>query len=310
MRLIQVLKSQGAVLVFALVVPSTTLMAQKNGGSKPGPGVVPPARVNPSTSNTFPFSIPVNETCGDLGPCAKQKRLANEEPPCFKWPFSPMASSTVSVARMAVPAKAKKDFDDACGATANQSAKAEEHLRKATEFYPKYGDAWMLLGQLQLEQNKRVEAGESCQRALDADPEYLAAYVCLAMLAVNDEKWDAVSELTSRVLEHHPLIAPGAYYYNALANYHLHQFSPAEKSALRAVQDSGHDQQPEVHYLLARIFEAKNDRASEAGELRQYLKLSPHASDAALVKNILRQIDQQQTGSSAALNPKAAWESK
>jgi tetratricopeptide (TPR) repeat protein len=209
-----------------------------------------------------------------------------------------------------VPAKAKKEFEEACDLVASQYAKAEEHLLKATELYPKYAEAWMLLGQLQIEQSKRAEAGESCQHALDSDSEYLSPYICLAMLAVMEQKWDVVSDFTNRVLERHPVKAPGAHYYNALAHYHRHEMAAAEKSATRAVQESGHDQVPEVHYLFARIYEAKKDRASEAAELRQYLKLAPHAADAALVKTILRQIDEQATGSSAALTPKADLESK
>jgi tetratricopeptide (TPR) repeat protein len=314
MRLFRLLNSHGPVLVLVLVASATTLMAQK-GNSKPGgtssPGIVPPPALTPSAGSPFPFLIPVDDGCRDLSPCdGRRKRLLNEQPDCFKWPFNPLAGSTVSLARLAVPAKAKKEFNEACGLAANQYAKAEAHLHKAAEYYPKYGEAWMLLGQLQIEQNKRAEAGQSCQHALDSDPDYLAPYVCLAMLAVKDERWDVVRELTNRALERRPVKAPGAYYYNSLANLHLHQLPAAEKSAQRAIQESGHDQLPEVHYLLARIFEAKKDRVSEANEIRQYLKLAPHASDAVLMRNVLRQIEQQDPGSTAALAPKTDVERK
>jgi tetratricopeptide (TPR) repeat protein len=216
----------------------------------------------------------------------------------------------VNVDRLAVPVNARKEFEKACALSSSKAMSAEQHLSKAVEFYPKYAMAWLLLGQIQLTESKNAEAATSCRQALEVDAGYLPPYVCLAMLEAAANHWSLVADLTNLVLEQHPVTASGAYYYNALANYHLHQFSAAEKSALQAVEDSGENQRPEVHYLLAKIFEAEDNRVSEAAELRRFLKLAPHSSVAVRVKVALKQIEDKDSASSLPAAPKPAAGSK
>lgn len=214
--------------------------------------------------------------------------------------MNPVATGVVSLNRLEVPGGAKKEFWKACEEVSSRKpAAAEQRLSRIVALYPKFAAAWVLLGQIQEDQNRAQEAQRSCSHARDADAVYLASYLCLADLASRQDNWTQVAELTNQALALHPLRAPGAYYYNALAYLYLRQESPAEKSALGVAADPELGQKPPVHLLLAKVYELKGDRSAEAGELRTYLKLAPHAVDSEIARQILQQIEDQGTKSSA-----------
>ena len=100
-----------------------------------------------------------------------------------------------------------------------------------------------------------------------------------------------MAELTDQVIGMHPVRAPSAYYYSTLAYFNLKQWTEAEKSAQQALQDSSKAEKLELHWLLAKIYEQKNDRDSEAQQLREYLALNPDGPDASTVRHILKQIE-------------------
>ena len=81
--------------------------------------------------------------------------------------------------------------------------------------------------------------------------------------------------------------------YNAAANLHLHNLSEAERSALKAAEIDKHDIDPRVHFLLARIYEAKGDRTGEADQLREYLKYAGDPHYISMVKKYLSDIEKE-----------------
>lgn len=282
------------VLFLTLTAP---LFAQKGGGTGGGGGkssgapispvgMTPSANVRPQDEWTF-YNIPKTIT-------GETQKSTTGPPRCFHWPVSGTISGRVSTTQLEVPEKAYKDFDDACSEVADKKlSKAQEHLEKAVQAYPKYAAAWVLLGQVQRDQQQAEAASRSCQKALVVDSGYLAPYLCLADLAARANQWDQVAALTNQVLAQHPVKSPGAYYYNSLANLNLRQLADAEKSGLRAAEEGMTEQKVQAHWLLARIYELKGDRSAEATELREYLKLAPHSSDTEIAKKILQQIEGQ-----------------
>ncbi|HET9366352.1 MAG TPA: tetratricopeptide repeat protein, partial [Candidatus Angelobacter sp.] len=231
-------------------------------------------------------------------PEAMRQQLKNEEPACFRWPMSPVLSNTVSVGRMEIPPKASDEFNQACAAVhKNDLKEAQKHLDRAVKIYPRFAAAWVLLGQTQQDQGKASQAEESCTQGRTADPNYLPSYLCLADVAAHQEKWGQVADLTNQAAALHPVRAPGAFYYNCLANFYLRQWDTAEKSGLRAVDDAGKGKMPQLNWLLAKIYEQKGDRAAEAAQIREFLKFAPHDPDAATARHILNEIEKQENGS-------------
>lgn len=287
-------------LALALLLCALPLFAQKSGGGRSGGGSHPapaPAPVPANNPNYVPrssegeFDNKVVFLSDDNHPIMK-----NDLPQCFKWPMSPVQSATVSATGLELSGEARDQFNEGCSSLQKKKTKDAEHrLNRVVELNPKYAAAWVLLGQANKDQGKLKEAAEFCTRAKEADANYLPGYLCLADVAARQDEWKKVAELTDQVIGMHPVRAPSAYYYSTLAYFNLKQWTEAEKSAQQALQDSSKVEKLELHWLLAKIYEQKRDRDSEAQQLREYLALNPDGPDASTVRHILKQIEAHET---------------
>lgn len=221
-------------------------------------------------------------------------RSSDKESTCLLPPLSRVSTATVTTTSLQIPAKARKEYEEACGALKDkQGEKAGKHLRKAVQEYPKYSAAWVTLGQLLATRQQSEAARTACSQGLTVDASYVPAYLCLADIAAREKAWDEVLKLSGRALELDPSNNAVAYEYNAAANLRLNRLADAEKSALKAVEIDKNNTEPRVHFVLAQIYEAKHDRANEAAQLREYLKFADNPDDAAMVKQYLSQLEQE-----------------
>lgn len=290
---------RSALLLLLLASLSPCLIAQKSGGkagnshpSAPAATVMPDYRPT-RTDSEFDRNDATH-------PFPSKPKPGSEQPSCFHWPMAPILSSAVSVTAMKVTDKAKDEFDQGCAAARKKSFdEAQKRLDRAVKSSPAFAEAWALLGQTQKEAGKTAEAEQSCTHARQADSNYLPAYMCLADIAARQEKWAEVADLTNQAMVLHPVKAPSVYYYNCLANVYLNRFDAAETSGLRLLQEGNDEQRAHIHWLLAKVYEQKGDRASEADQLRNFLKLAPHDPNAETARHILVQI-QGETGAAAA----------
>ncbi|MGA7358619.1 MAG: tetratricopeptide repeat protein, partial [Candidatus Sulfotelmatobacter sp.] len=103
---------------------------------------------------------------------------AGENKLCSIQPF-PGMSHSASVTSLQIPRKAQKEYEQACAVLQKKKLpEAEQHLRKATEIYPKYVAGWVMLGQILETRQQTAGARNACSRASSADPNYLPAYLC------------------------------------------------------------------------------------------------------------------------------------
>jgi tetratricopeptide (TPR) repeat protein len=218
-----------------------------------------------------------------------QAPAAEKDENCFLAPLNGLQMSGEGSFDVQVPAKTQREFDEGCSSLRSKKlADAEAHLRKAVHQDPKFSAAWVLLGQIFAAQQKMEDAHDACSRAVGS---YLPAYLCLADISARAKNWDDVLRLSSLALEIDPATAAPAYAYNAAANFHLHNLAAAESSALRALDIDKTNNDPRVHFLLAQIYEAKGDRASQAGQLREYLKYVTDPHDQEMVKKTLSSLE-------------------
>lgn len=218
------------------------------------------------------------------------ERLVNAES-CRTWTEAAVNSPTVSVARLAVPGKASHEFQKACGDFKDHRLKsAEEHARKAVKIYPDYAAAWVVLGQILKADHEDKEAIEACRQGMNADPKYAPPYICLAGFAASANDWDEAYSMADRALSLDPATDPYAFFYTATADLHLKRYAQAELYGRSAEKLDKWKKIPEIHLLLAEVYEAQKDPTKEAQELRKFLKEAPHNSDWQTARTTLSEI--------------------
>jgi tetratricopeptide (TPR) repeat protein len=210
---------------------------------------------------------------------------------CESWTAVAVDSPTVSVARLAVPGKARDEFQKACKNLKHDNfATAEEHARRALEIYPDYAAAWVVLGQALTAGNKENEGAQACKQAMKVDPTYAPPYICLAQFAGRTNHWDDVYTFSDHAQSLDPLGDPYVYFYKAMADLHLKRYAQAEREARYAEQLDDSNDIPKLHLLLAQLYQTEGNRAGETVELQKFLELSPHDSDWQAARSTLAEL--------------------
>src|ERR1051326_5388246 len=211
---------------------------------------------------------------------------------CLLAPLASITTPSIAATQLQIPANARIEYEKACQALRHKkSAQAEKHLQKAVTESPKYAVAWVTLGQVLGLGHRLDEARRACLQGVTVETTYVPAYLCLADIAARERGWDEVLRFSARAIELDPSSNAVAYEYHAAALLNLRDLAAAEKSAVRAVQIDFKHSEPRALFVLAQIYEAKGDTASEAAELREYLKYAKDSSDIVFVKQALEELE-------------------
>src|SRR5579864_247297 len=193
--------------------------------------------------------------------------------------------TTISVTSMVAPKEAMRALEKAQKIKAEKPVEAEKELSKAVKIYPQFAAAWTLLGDLHREHNDLNTARTDYAQAIAADPQFVNPAYGLAMIATQEKKWDEVVRLTEQVIKLNSAAYPVAYFLNAAANYNSQKFEPAEESAKKFKALDTQHTHPDVCLLLSYLHSGRQDYASAAREIREYLTLAPNSPDAESLKN-------------------------
>jgi len=193
--------------------------------------------------------------------------------------------TTISVTSMVAPKEAMRALEKAQKIKAEKPVEAEKELSKAVKIYPQFAAAWTLLGDLHREHNDLNTARTDYAQAIAADPQFVNPAYGLAMIATQEKKWDEVVRLTEQVIKLNSAAYPLAYFLNAAANYNSQKFGPAEESAKKFKALDTQHTHPDVCLLLSYLYSGRQDYASAAREIREYLTLAPNSPDAESLKN-------------------------
>jgi tetratricopeptide (TPR) repeat protein len=199
---------------------------------------------------------------------------------------------TISAVSLAAPKDAKKAYDKGMDAVKKKKwDDAEKNFEKAVEVYPKYATAWYELGMLQMGQSKPDMAASYFKRALECDSKFLKPYLQMAVIHMMAKRWQELADVTEKTVRLDPFDYPQAFFFNSVANYNLHNFEVAEKSALEAERLDTRHAFPRVVYLLGLVAVQKKDYEDASKRFKAYLKLEPTADDAATVRSQIEAID-------------------
>lgn len=197
----------------------------------------------------------------------------------------------LSATSAAAPPKAKKNF--AKGLTLekkNKGAAAQQKFQAAVDLYPKYADAWVELGRMQLNQDRKSEAKAAFQKAVAADPKFLPPYHGLIEIALKEKNWKDLADSTEQVLQLDPVSFPAYWFYNSAANYNQRKYDIALKSALRGVEADVQHRIPRLQFLIGLTLAQKHDYKGAAEHILNYLRVAPGAEDALVAKAQLKRL--------------------
>lgn len=197
-----------------------------------------------------------------------------------------------SMTTLTAPKDARKAYDKGRELIKkNKLADAQKELDKAVGLHPKFAAAWFELGRVHLASNRNDEARSALDKAIESDPKYVNPYLPLAQMAASTQKWQEAADFSGRLIRLNPVDFPQAFLINGIANYNLKNHDEAEKSAREAVKLDTQHRMPKAHHLLGALLADKGELEPAAGQLRDYLKFSPQASDADQIRKFLGEIE-------------------
>jgi tetratricopeptide (TPR) repeat protein len=193
--------------------------------------------------------------------------------------------STISLTSLSAPKNARQAYEKGRKAELEKKfPEAERELNKAVEAYPRYAAAWFLLGELHRIKLQPDQAIKDYSEAIACEPQFVSPYLGLTIIDVDRKNWPEVQRLTDQLIRLNEFAYPVAYYFNSAANLNLGRLDAAERSALKFQSMDADHRTPQVARLLAMIFEAKQDYAGAAQQLRNYLTLVPNSPQAAEIR--------------------------
>lgn len=203
----------------------------------------------------------------------------------------------LSTTSNAAPSNAMKAFEKARADWLDNNADgAQRNLKKATQIYPGFAEAWLQLGKIQKASDPQG-AHESFSKALAADPKFVLPYEQLAGLASQAQKWQETLDNTGPALQLDPSGTPQLWYYDALAKFQLGKTDEAQASALKSLAIDPRHTVGNTEQLLAVILARKADYAGALEHLRNCLTYLPAGPNADLVKQQIAQLEPKVTPS-------------
>jgi tetratricopeptide (TPR) repeat protein len=198
----------------------------------------------------------------------------------FSTPFDPFAG-------LDIPKAAKKEFE-----LGNRELKALNcqtaivHFQKAVSLYPRYGDAFLEIGNCNRKLGNAAGSEEALKKAMAYSPTVYPT-LSLAGLYIDQKRYDEAEKLIQPLIAQHPEEGD---LYGLLARiyFELGRMHEAELAGLEA--HARHHESADVHLILAKIYESRHNRSAQITQLNDYLDENPGGSAAQEVRKQLTQL--------------------
>jgi len=183
--------------------------------------------------------------------------------------------TSVSVAQLQVPRKARKAYDKAQSAIAKQDlAAAARYVEEALALHPEYSEALTLRGVLHLDAGKIEAACQDFDRAIKADNSYSTAYFALGAAYNVSSRFDDALRTIDRGLA----LAPNswqAYFEMGKAFLGKGSYDAAVRQLNKAQTLVGQKDYPLLHLVKAHALLGLKNYPEAMAELQWYIDKAP-----------------------------------
>ena len=200
------------------------------------------------------------------------------------------ASGVIDSRIASIPPEAKVEFDAGqLNINSNNYSDAIPHLEKAISLYPRFAEAYQLLGVAQLQLNHEAQAESSLIKALEIEDKMPKAQYLLGVLYAMTSRANLAEKPLTRFAELDPQ-NPDAHFELAKVDFALNKFLDAEVQARMSIKLK--ESKPGVYVVLgySLLRQKKGEDARRA--FQQFLKINPSGPAADDMKGLIAQIDQ------------------
>lgn len=197
--------------------------------------------------------------------------------------------ATVSLRELAVPAKARKQFDKAYQRYRRQDLHgAIKHQLRGLKIDSTFASAHNQLGFYYLRLGELGKAKQSLETALQFDRTLLGAYLNLADALAQEKEFKRAGQALIEASKVHPHRGE-PYYVAAKIQFDTGHLDRAEHTC-RLALERDHSQNPEVHLLLVNIYRRRGEKDKIAQHLEAYLTEAPTGEFAQQARATLEKL--------------------
>ncbi len=177
---------------------------------------------------------------------------------------------TVGKMELAIPDKARKEFDKANQEIAKEDwKKAMDRLNKAVSIYPNYAEAYNNIGVVYGHLGDRAQERQALQKAVELNDHFAPSYVNLARMDIVDRDFHTAESLLNKAAAINPSDVMTLV---LLANMQLMDLHYDDAIAsTRKAHSLSQSPHAVAHYVAARAFEAEGRPQDAMAELKTFL---------------------------------------
>ena len=199
-------------------------------------------------------------------------------------------AATVSAVDANVPDSARKSFDE--GAQLLQSGKdfdkGIELLKKATKEYPKYSEAYVVMGVAYSSKQNWSEAEDALQSAIKANDKNAAAYLSLGLVKNETRNFDDALKYLLKATELAPESAD-AHFELGRTYYATQKWQLADAELVKA--NHLRPENPEQHVYMGNVQLRERNAEGALKEFQEAVRLDPQGPLAAPTKQMIAKIE-------------------
>lgn len=189
-----------------------------------------------------------------------------------------------------VPRSAREFFESGQKALENGSdyAKSIEWFNKAIKAYPKYSEAYLLMGLAYRAQHNLDDASAALRKCIEINPNSAPGYTALGEVQNQKQEYVEAEKTLQKAVGLNPDSAP-AQVELARAYWALGRWPEAEPHAAKALTLSPDN--AAAHLVMGNIQLRKRDGQAALQQFREYLKLDPQGAMAPGVRELVGKLE-------------------